>query len=76
MDFHPLATEKNHSERAMELLKAAEDTLQGHFRQTMKIDKYLRIISAIIKTRRAYNPKSHLNPLYKELILARRVIRW
>lgn len=76
MDFHPLGTEKRHGEKAMGLLKVAEDTLKGHFRQTMKIDKYLRIASAIIKTRRAYNPKSQLNPLYKELILARRVIRW
>lgn len=42
----------------------------------MKIDKYLRLISSVIKTHRAYHPQSSLNPLYKELILARRVIRW
>lgn len=42
----------------------------------MKIDKYLRLISSLIKTYRAYHPQSSLNPLYKELILARRVIRW
>lgn len=42
----------------------------------MKIDKYLRLVCSIIKTRRAYAPKSSLNPVYKELILARRVIRW
>lgn len=58
------------------LWQRTETTLRGHFLKTMKIDKYLRLISSIIKTRRAYHPQSSLNPLYKELILARRVIRW
>lgn len=42
----------------------------------MKIDKYLRLLSSIIKTWRAYQPKTKLNSTYKEIILARRVIRW
>ena len=42
----------------------------------MKVDKYLRLLSSIIKTWRAYQPKTRLNSTYKEIILARRVIRW
>lgn len=42
----------------------------------MKVDKYLRLLSSIIKTWRAYQPKTKLNSAYKEIILARRVIRW
>ena len=42
----------------------------------MKVDKYLRLLSSIIKTWRAYQPKTRLNSVYKEIILARRVIRW
>lgn len=63
-------------ERAKKRVERGEATLLAHFRQTMKIDKYLRLVTSIIKTRRAYAPQSSLNGLYKELILARRVIRW
>jgi hypothetical protein len=76
IDFQPLALPSPTQEPPKNVWKSAEDTLKVHFRQTMKIDKYLRLISSIIKTRRAYNSHSRLNGLYKELILARRVIRW
>jgi hypothetical protein len=76
VDFLPLAKPQLFQTSAKEFWRTAEGTLKTHFRKTMKIDKYLRLISAVIKTRRAYQPNSRLNALYKELILARRVIRW
>lgn len=42
----------------------------------MKCDKYIRLVSSVIKTYRAYEPKTKYNAFYKELILSRRVIRW
>lgn len=42
----------------------------------MKIDKYIRLICSILKTYRAFNPKTKFSHLYKELLMARRVIRW
>jgi hypothetical protein len=63
-------------ERVKKGWRRSEATLITHFRQTIKIDKYLRLLSSIIKTRRAYAPNTRLLGLYKELILARRVIRW
>jgi hypothetical protein len=59
-------------DRAAELWKK----LMGHCSHTIQADKYLRVLCALIKTRRAYLPRTHLLPAYKELILARRVIRW
>lgn len=34
--------------------RQAENTLVSHFQKTMKIDKYLRLVTSIIKTWRAY----------------------
>jgi len=53
-----------------------EQKLTNQWKAMIKCDKYLRLVCAIIKTYRAYKPKTHLNKVYKELILARRVIRW
>lgn len=52
------------------------EKLMGHCSRTLQADKYLRVLCAAIKTRRAYLPRTRLLPVYKELILARRVIRW
>lgn len=41
-----------------------------------KCDKYIRLVSSFLKTYRAYNPKTHLSSLYKELVDTRRVIAW
>jgi hypothetical protein len=53
-----------------------QEKLIAQFKSTIKIDKYLRLVSSIIKTRRAYKPTSTLTGVYKEIILTRRVIRW
>jgi hypothetical protein len=41
-----------------------------------KCDKYIRLVTSVIKTYRAFNPDTRLVKVYKELIIARRVIRW
>jgi hypothetical protein len=42
----------------------------------MKCDKYLRLISSMLKTYRAFQPKNRVNKVYKEIVLVRRVIRF
>ena len=41
-----------------------------------KCDKYIRLVSSIVKIIKAFNPNTHLVKVYKELIFVRRVIRW
>ena len=41
-----------------------------------KCDKYIRMVSSLLKTYRAYHPQKPINALYKQLVEARRVIRW
>jgi hypothetical protein len=41
-----------------------------------KCDKYIRLVTSLMKTYRAYRPQTRLVKTYKELIIARRVIRW
>ncbi len=72
----PLALPRLIQINADKIWRKTESTLRNHFAKTIKIDKYLRLISAAIKTRRAYQPNSRLNTLYKEVVLTRRVIRW
>lgn len=48
----------------------------SHLKTTMKCDKYLRLITSVIKTYRAFQPKNRVNKVYKEIVLARRVIRF
>ena len=42
----------------------------------MKCDKYIRLATSILKTYRAFQPKNKIAKVYKEFIIARRVIRW
>lgn len=53
-----------------------EDKLTAHLTATMKCDKYLRLVTSVMKTYRAFQPKNRLNKVYKEIVLARRVIRF
>ena len=41
-----------------------------------KCDKYIRLVTSILKTYRAFKPKTKLTKTYKELVTMRRVIRW
>ncbi len=42
----------------------------------MKCDKYLRLMTSVVKTYRAFRPDNRFNKLYKEAVIARRVIRF
>ena len=52
------------------------DKLTSHLSSMSKCDKYIRLVTSIIKTYRAFNPDTKLAKVYKQLIMMRRVIRW
>ena len=54
----------------------SEAKLVSDLKITMKCDKYLRLITSVLKTYRAFHPKNRVNKVYKEIVLARRVIRF